>query len=146
MVQHRFLFLPPSQRELAFLKRWRYSGVLTWLFPVAFVSLFEAPRSPLMWSFFCVTGLSALLQWRINSIRRREAQAAFGFIEITPDELRLSLSFKEAHTDFWRDYRGHEVKNNALRIHFLQERVLRLSELEAPDALIEALRAQTPSR
>ena len=143
MAQHRFLFLSPSMRELAFLKHWRWTRAFAWLFPVGFLSLFEAPHSPLIWSFFCVTGLSALLQWRLSDIRRRAAQATFGFVEITPDELRIGLAFKESHTDFWRDYRGYEVKNNALRIRFLQERLVRLSELEAPNDLINVLRAQT---
>ncbi len=103
-----------------------------------------------------VTLLVVWLILRLSDIQRRETQAHYGFVEITPLELRVSLSQRSLLRVRWPDFAGTEVKDGWIHFKHRAAQVeqggqskrlnrVRFGELESPDALIEALRAHTLS-
>ncbi len=154
----RFRFIAPTPREMAFLKRWKWGGIFAWLLPYPLFVLFEMwpLTSPGFWFVSGLVIISFLIKLRLSDIRRREAQARFGFVELSTEELCVSLSFRSALHMEWRNFRGAHVHKGWLSFQSSHSHAewppengrlnrVRLHELETPDDLLDALRAQTAS-
>ncbi|BCM89526.1 hypothetical protein IAD21_01373 [Abditibacteriota bacterium] len=153
-MEQRFKFIAPSARELALSKK----GNL--LLPVAVVvwigiNFINWPNAILKLSMGLIITLFIIwLIIRLGDIQRRETQADHGFVELTERELRVSLSLRSLLRVQWHDFKGTEEKNGWLQFQHLDAQIeqggqkkrldrVRLSELQSPDDLLEALRART---
>lgn len=153
-MEKRFQFTAPTQRELAFSQQgkillpvtvvlWLATNVFHWPIP------FLRSAVGLILSLFIIW-----LTLRLGDIQRREFQSKYGSVELTPRELRISLSERSLMRIQWHDFKGTEVKKGWLHLQYLDAQVdmggqskrldrIQLSQLEDPDGLLEALRAQT---
>lgn len=153
-MEKRFQFLAPKPRELAFSQQGKILLPLTVVVWLA-INVFNWPIPLLKLSVGLVVSLFMIwLVIRLGDIQRRESQSKHGFIELTPRELRVSLSQRSLMRIQWHNFTGTEVKNGWLQLQHREAQIeqggqskrldrVRLSQLENPDGLMEALRVQT---